>query len=138
MEILQPETKVLISPIDKWDTSDIPEKTLRQAFHFCLFATSKTLEEAEAKTRTSRKTIASKCRELAKFYGQPVAVFSKTSVSITPFGAGLAEAVYPSVVQFKDLFEEVLNDIPHSPEIKELQALTGAEAPPRKKRFSLW
>ena len=138
MDILQPENRIPMPPMEDWNAASIPEKTLRQAFHFCLLATSKTLEEAEARTRTSRKTIASKCRELAKFYNQPVAVFSKTAVTITPFGAGLADAVYPSVKQFKELFEGVLNDIPRSDEVKSLQSLTGAATVAPKKRFSLW
>jgi hypothetical protein len=140
MNILQPETKIPMPSIEQWDTGDIPEKTMRQVMHFCLLAGSGILEEAEAeaKTRTSKKTLALKCRELAKYYGQSVAEFDKDAIRITPFGAGLADAVSPAVQQFKDVFEGVLNSLPDSRELKEVQALVGAEAPPVKKRFSLW
>lgn len=139
MDILQPETKVEMKPISEWDTTDIPERTMRQLFSFCLFAKSKTVEEAEAKTRTSRKTISSKCRELEKYFGQSVAAFSKAEISITPFGAGLAEAVYPTVMQMKVLIEGATNDfLADSQEMKDVQKLVGGETKPVKKRFSLW
>lgn len=128
-----------MKPIHEWDATDIPEKTLRHLFSFCLLANPKTLAEAEAKTRTSKKTISAKCRELEKYFGCSVAVFSRDEISITPYGAGLAEAVYPSVMQIKGLIEAVANDaVTNSQDIKSVQEAVGSGAAPNKKRFILW